>query len=84
MCEEQDSPYRDYVSQLEGHRAECHTLLAQLDEALENLQHLSSQVGYYRYCQEEYREYYFTAIDSNSIVKQIIQTYRNNYLINLT
>lgn len=43
MCEEQDSPYRDYVSQLEGHRAECHTLLAHLDEALENLQHLSSQ-----------------------------------------
>lgn len=48
MCEEQDSPYRDYVSQLEGHRAECHTLLAQLDEALENLLHLSSQVYFSR------------------------------------
>lgn len=50
MCEEQDSPYRDYVSQLEGHRTECHTLLAQLDEALENLQHLSSQVCSCRQC----------------------------------
>ncbi|MPC15446.1 Conserved oligomeric Golgi complex subunit 3 [Portunus trituberculatus] len=43
MCEEQDTPYRDYVNQLESHRAECHTLLAQLDEALANLQQLSSQ-----------------------------------------
>lgn len=50
MCEEQDSPYRDYVSQLEGHRAECHTLLSQLDEALLNLQHLSSQVQSCRQC----------------------------------
>lgn len=54
MCEEQDSPYRDYVSQLEGHRAECHTLLAHLDEALENLHHLSSQVGFCKQCQVEY------------------------------
>ncbi|XP_045594085.1 conserved oligomeric Golgi complex subunit 3 isoform X2 [Procambarus clarkii] len=43
MCEEQDGPYRDYVNQLEAHRLECHTLLAQLDNALDNLQHLSSQ-----------------------------------------
>lgn len=44
MCEEQDGPYRDYVSQLVSHRSECQTLLAQLDEALNNLQHLSGQV----------------------------------------
>ncbi|XP_069948876.1 conserved oligomeric Golgi complex subunit 3-like [Cherax quadricarinatus] len=43
MCEEQDGPYRDYVNQLEAHRSECHTLLSQLDHALDNLQHLSSQ-----------------------------------------
>ncbi|XP_063599673.1 conserved oligomeric Golgi complex subunit 3-like [Penaeus indicus] len=43
MCEEQDGPYRDYVSQLVSHRSECQTLLAQLDEALNNLQHLSGQ-----------------------------------------
>ncbi|KAG7171455.1 conserved oligomeric Golgi complex subunit 3-like [Homarus americanus] len=43
MCEEHDGPYRDYVKQLKAHRSECHTLLAQLDHALDNLQYLSSQ-----------------------------------------
>ncbi|XP_076040956.1 conserved oligomeric Golgi complex subunit 3 [Oratosquilla oratoria] len=40
---EQDSPYRDYVNQLQGNRQECHTLLSQLDDALQNLQTLSDQ-----------------------------------------
>ncbi|KAK7079194.1 Golgi transport complex subunit 3 [Halocaridina rubra] len=43
MCEEQDGPYKDYMNQLVSHRTECHTLLSQLDHALDNLQHLSSQ-----------------------------------------
>ncbi|XP_068242874.1 conserved oligomeric Golgi complex subunit 3 isoform X1 [Palaemon carinicauda] len=43
MCEEQDGPYKDYINQLDSHRSECRTLLSQLDQALDNLHHLSSQ-----------------------------------------
>ena len=47
MGEQQDIEFRDYVGQLNNHRNECTAFLAKLDQGLNNLHHLSSQVRFF-------------------------------------
>nr|CAG4643064.1 EOG090X02EM [Ilyocryptus agilis] len=46
MLQEEDAPYRTYLSQLEQHKEECKELLNQVSDTLEKLSKLQNQYGF--------------------------------------